>query len=349
MVEPFGSQLVLGDPLNVVDEVRGEVDGRLARTQPHRRRGRLRKRFFRNHVQISHPAQDAVAAGPGCVCVAKQEIAIRRLDDAGQKRRLGQRQIGRAFGEIGVRCVLDAVNAFDARLSQVNFVEVHLQNLLFGVAQLQRQRELRFVELARDGFSRREKEVFGHLLRDGGAALRKAAFPEIDSQRAADGEDIDARMGIKALVLAGDDRVLQVRRDGFERHLVAGLELRIEQAADFLRFQTHGLLRLAVDGAGDYPAVHKGDFHRGRLFFTVPMPRNNSDMSLVARVSSGRGRFSGNAAVSQAVQAVAQAQIVRGIARADLQRPSVENRRPAAVAAGDAPAHLDIAKAQAQA
>ena len=56
-------------------------------------------------------------------------------------------------------------------LQQKHFVDVGGDNCLLAEAQLQQQRHKGFIDLAQQGFLRRQKQVLGQLLRQGATAL----------------------------------------------------------------------------------------------------------------------------------------------------------------------------------
>ena len=114
-------------------------------------------------------------------------------------------------------------HAVDAA-AEIDAVEVELENLGFGQAALDHQREDHLLELAAElplvGEEDGARELLGERA---GAFFDAAARAGRGTDRAADADGIDAGMGIEAVIFDGDHRVLQVRCDAGERHVEAVL------------------------------------------------------------------------------------------------------------------------------
>src|SRR5688572_15669216 len=100
-------------------------------------------------------------------------------------------------------------------MSQVDLIEVQLEDLLLVVLGLDLSRDLRFLELA-DGTSLARdlfrEHVARKLHRYGGEPLREAMDRRAqDHPRSA--VPVDAGMGIEALVLGADEGILHDLRD----------------------------------------------------------------------------------------------------------------------------------------
>ena len=99
-----------------------------------------------------------------------------------------------------------------ALLSQIDGVEIHLQDLGLGVILLQRQRPVDLRDLPLHRHLIVAGDVFQQLLGDGGAALCAAA-----GQGPGDGPQgpppVHPVVGLKALVLDGDGGILQILGD----------------------------------------------------------------------------------------------------------------------------------------
>ena len=131
---------------------------------------------------------------------------VRDADDAGA---LGQRELIRRLAEVGVRGGVDAV----AALTEVDLVEIVLHDLLLGVLLLELQRLEDLQQLALHGDVVLLGGVLDELLRDGRAAEVVLHAEEHVHKRARGAVPVDALVLIKALVLDGDGRVLDVLRD----------------------------------------------------------------------------------------------------------------------------------------
>ena len=128
--------------------------------------------------------------------------------------------------EVSLRCRLDAIGA----RAVVDCVQVHEQDVVFGVLLLELDRDIRLANLALDRdviHLRRENRVAHELLGDGRCALKVAAH-EVVHQGAADAPRVDRTMGVEAFVLRSNRALERVVTDlvDFDRVAVLQLELR---------------------------------------------------------------------------------------------------------------------------
>ena len=167
----------------------------------------------------------------------KRRPGVRRLNDAGDRRRLAQRHVADVLAEEEARSLGDAVHRERAALPEVDVVQVHLEDLILRDPALEDERHVLFGQLAAQRLLRRQEEVLHQLLRDGAAAdqvLLLAA--QVRDHRADGANQIDAGVVVEAAVLDGEDGLDHARRNGRERHLptllAARADERGERAAD---------------------------------------------------------------------------------------------------------------------
>ena len=132
---------------------------------------------------------------------------------AGKHRDLAKRQLVERLAEVRLRGRAETIGA----LAKVNLVDVELEDLLLVQAVLDLEGEERLVQLAGERLLRGKKEITRHLHGDGARALAPAAIDEIGVGGTQHADVIDPRMLVEALVLGGDDGVLQLRRDVGDR------------------------------------------------------------------------------------------------------------------------------------
>ncbi len=197
-----------------------------------RRRQRLSDAFFvdraRQVALVEHLAQHDVAAFQRRQRVLGGVVCGWRLDDPGQQRRLPRLELfdaelvgGHAAAEVvdvvpevGLGGRLDPVGA----VAEVDRVEVGRDDLFLGplVGELVGQRGL--PELLEDRAVRLGlKRVLDELLLDRGGALHGASVQDVLDERAGDAADVDPAVGLEALVLDRDHRLLDDLRDLFGR------------------------------------------------------------------------------------------------------------------------------------
>ena len=195
----------------------------------------------RDHFQFHHVGEHERRAALGAVRIAARRQPRRRLHQAGEHGRFGERQVPRRFAEIALRRPLDAVSAG----AEIDAVEIEFENLRLGEFVFEPQREHDFLKFAGDGAFLGEEQIFGELLGDGRAALRRAAMKYVGDERARDAERIDAAMRVKAAVLDGDEGVGHVIRqfadgDRGAAHVAARRQRRAVDAEDEHRGRTLG-------------------------------------------------------------------------------------------------------------
>src|SRR6516162_7134413 len=100
------------------------------------------------------------------------------------------------FAEITLRRPFDAVGAG----AEIDAIEIKFENLRLSEFVFEPQREHDLLKLAVDGAFLGEEQILRQLLRDGRAALRRAAAKHVGNQRARDAERIDAAMGVEAAI-----------------------------------------------------------------------------------------------------------------------------------------------------
>ena len=167
----------------------------------------------------------------------------RRLDDAGDERRLREGDVAHVLAEVNLRRFGHAVQGKRAAMAEIDVVQVELEDLVLGRLRLEDDRHEGFERLPSIGalagllFGGQllgEEEVARELLRDGAAAFDAARRGDVAKHRATERDWIDARVDEEAVVFDGDEGVLQMRRDGGNRHVVA-LFVEAEPALDPLQ------------------------------------------------------------------------------------------------------------------
>ena len=124
-----------------------------------------------DEARILHRAQHHGAPLLGALGMTERVVGVGRLDHAGEQRRFLERQVGHVLAEVRVRRLAHAVDAERADLTEVDLVQVQLEDLLLGGMALEDEGDERLLHLALHGALRREEEVLHQLLGDGAAAL----------------------------------------------------------------------------------------------------------------------------------------------------------------------------------
>ena len=160
-----------------------------------------------DEAELQHPPQHVLLALRGALRVDHRVVGGGRLGQAGEHRRLGDVQVADGFPEVGVGGYREAVGA----PPEEDLVDVDLENLVFREILLDLEGEEYFVKLARDGFLSGEEEVPCNLHSDRGCSLAFAAGGEVGAGGPQDAQEVHARVLVEAVVLGGEDRLLEHR------------------------------------------------------------------------------------------------------------------------------------------
>ena len=152
--------------------------------------------------------QGAVEIGPG-------RQGVGSANQPGDEGALRQRQVLCALGEEPARQRLHTVDAG----TQIDAVEIELENLILGELLLEEQRDHGFLRLPGDRSLIRQKERACELLRDGAAALGALGGRGLH-HGAAETDRIDPHVQVEAVVLDGDDTIAECWRNAFERNVL---------------------------------------------------------------------------------------------------------------------------------
>ena len=191
-------------PHGVHQVVVGAALGLLRRRRASAPAGR-RARPASSQPLADHAVEHVVEPALQPLGVVHRVVVGRRPDHRGEDRALGDREVLGVLAEVGLRRGLDAVGA----ATEVDGVEVVLEDLVLVVAAGQLHRDEELLELARVGALRGEVGVLRVLLGDRRAALGRAAA-DVGPERARDAGRRDAAVLVERAVLRGEHRLLHV-------------------------------------------------------------------------------------------------------------------------------------------
>ena len=155
------------------------------------------------------------------------------------------------LSEISLRRIINAVIA----AAKIDGVQIQLQNLILGIIPLQIKGHKQLRHLTEKFLFLGKIHVLGKLLGNGASALRKFSFPQVDDDRPACGNQVQAAVFIKTAVLHCDHRILIGLRQLVQRGIM-GI------GPDFRHFFGKGLfsrhLFIYLISLPDQPAAHHG-------------------------------------------------------------------------------------------
>ena len=158
-----------------------------------------------DHLELHHALEDQVLPIAGDRGFPQGVVASRGFGNSGQQGALGLGQFLRVLVEIETGGLDDAPGP----IPEVDFVEIHLQNLLLGVFAFIFQGQEAFLELPLDGFFAGKIFVLDQLLGDRRAPLGHFPFDHVLDQGAGDAAQVDSSMFVKTGVFNGHQGILQ--------------------------------------------------------------------------------------------------------------------------------------------
>ena len=166
-----------------------------------------------------HTVQNQVATLLAVLGVVDGIVVGGRLGNADERCRLGKRQLAGVLGIVLLRCGLNAVGA----LAVVDGVQIHQQNLVFGVGFLKAQGDVGLADLTLEALLLHlvgQNGVADELLGDGGGALG-AGTRQVDHDRAGNAHRVDSVVLVEALVLSCNRALKHVIADLLHGYRVA--------------------------------------------------------------------------------------------------------------------------------
>ena len=203
----------LGLAGDLVDEVEADVAARLVGGE--RRQCGQTPAVLLGHgdpvlLQAAEHIGEPLLRPPG---MAVRTVEVRPLGQPGQQRALFEREVLHRLAEIALRRHLDSPGA----AAEEDEVEIKLEDLVLAERPLQPGGDDHLADLALVGQVLAHQQVLHHLLGDGGAALRPARAGEVADEGTDQAALVDAFVGVEALVLGRDERLLHVLGDVGER------------------------------------------------------------------------------------------------------------------------------------
>ena len=220
-----------------------------------------------------HAVEHEGGAGPGASRVRQGVGGGRCLEHAREHGRLADGELGGCDAEIPVGGGVQPPEPS----TEVNALEVELEDLVLGVAALQCHSEEGFLHFAAVGLLRAEVDVLDELLRERGATLDFAARAVVGDRGPQDGLGVHTDMVGKARVLDGGDGIAHMGGEGSRVDGGAAVAAAHEEFAP-----------IAVEEADGDGARALGDF--GEFRHVVGGVHDEADRSEPCEVGGGRAR-----------------------------------------------------------
>ena len=197
---------------DVVDEVRRRLPGAHQRAHPNRRAASALVLVRRDHLQIAHLGQDGVAMLARAIRVDRRRVDVGAADDRRDQGRLGRRQLMNLFAEVGARRRAHAPDRDRPALTQVDLVQVGLEDPLFRIARLDQRGQPRFAKLSEERPLRIEQADLDQLLRDRAPAFLDTSGAKVGPCRPQERAKVDAAVLEEPVVLGREHGVDQHSR-----------------------------------------------------------------------------------------------------------------------------------------
>ena len=171
---------------------------------------------------LRHAVDHPVAALDGALALAERIVVVRRLR---QRREISDFRDGELVDrlvEVDERGGGDAVGA----QTEIDLVQVQLDDLVLRVGALDLERQQRFLDLTGERDLVGQKEVLGDLLRDGRGALRPAVRAEVlrvVDRGACDAGEVQPAVLVEVLVLGREEAVDHQLRHRLDRDVKPAL------------------------------------------------------------------------------------------------------------------------------
>src|SRR5881397_469196 len=136
----------------------------------------------------------------------------RRADQPGEHRRLTDRQVFRLLAEVELRSLPDAEDTARASLSEIDLVQIRLEDVHLAVMKLHQEGHHRFGYFAVHGARTRQKEILDELLGERATALHDPTLAKVGVERTEYAAQVDAVVLEEALVLGGEHRLNEALR-----------------------------------------------------------------------------------------------------------------------------------------
>ena len=204
LIEPLLAVGLLQRPADLLEIVRAR-ERRRSRSERHGPCD-LRRGLLRAHVAVlGHLLQHIDLAGFGGPGVGDRVLAIGRLRNPGQHRRLTQGQVSRALAEVVLRGLLDAV----AEVPEEDLVQVEREDVVLGEVLLEPTSQDGLFDLSAPALLGREQKRLHHLLGDGGGAAQDLSMHRVHEEGMEDVGIVEAGVVVEVGILGADHRLLE--------------------------------------------------------------------------------------------------------------------------------------------
>ena len=227
---------------------------------------RLGEPLVVEHLKVAHLAEDHVAPLARPLGMLDGRVGVRGPDDPRERGGLAEREPLDVLAEEAPRGGADAVHGEPAVLAEIDAVQVGGEDLVLGVAPLERDGERGLAHLPSPGPLGRQHEVLDELLGERAAALGEPAAPEVHPDGAGHGPDVHPGMLEEPVILGGQHGLDEVLRHGRERDRVPQLVGGPPEPRQRLGLELDLLQRLAGgrDQLADAAAVQEEPDREGR-------------------------------------------------------------------------------------
>src|SRR5262249_38151795 len=228
---------------------------------------------FGQKLDLSQSPQHHVSTLPGQGRMFRWRIGVGTFDQGRDQRHFFQAKLLEGLPKQAMGRLADAVNRHEPGLSEIDFIEITLQDLRLFVLCFQHKCRQSLLEFSHHSAMRRVKEILGQLLCDGTASLHYIALREIPPQRATDRNRIDASVRIEAVIFDGDDYLDQPRWNLTQGNPFTNLARFSAQPANQFRLEIHRKDRRALNHRQDLdnPVMieRESDYRRLDMFLRL--------------------------------------------------------------------------------
>ena len=184
--------------------------------------GQGRRLGFAEGAVVDEALEDLLEPCPAALGVVDRVVRRRRPHEAGEERRLDERQLVGGGAEVGLGGGLDAVGV----VAEEDGVQVALEDGVLGVLTVEHQGVVDLQQLVPTvALEPGEEVVLDDLHGDRRGALLRRRGGEVGQRRPHEAADVDAVVAVELLVLDEQEGVLDVLGDRRQRDRLAVLQL----------------------------------------------------------------------------------------------------------------------------
>ena len=225
---------------HVVGEVRSGLAGRRLREGANRLAARPVVFAIAQHAQLAHLREDGIAPLARPRRIQGGRMRVGRADHAGQERGLARGELMDPLAEVRAGGGAHAPDGERPALTEIDLVQVRLEDLVLGIAAFHQQGQPGFLRLAQHRPPRGQEAALDELLGKRASALRDSSRAQIRPGGAHETAEVEGAVLEKPLVFGGEDGIDEGAWGIGQPHGAVILTRSVDTAREHLAFERRG-------------------------------------------------------------------------------------------------------------